>query len=105
MTMSRAGSCDAGMVLGSTATGRHEPTRQVGKPRLSGRRGVGRQSVKAVDEIARDGVRTDLRVVHRVTGANRHSRIVIGMPAETNAWGEVVFSVRQCLPVVTQADI
>src|SRR6185503_8432637 len=72
---------------------------------LSGRRGVGRQAVKTVDEITSDGVRADLRVVHRVAAANRHSRIVVGMPAETNAWGEVVFCVGECLPVVTQPDV
>src|SRR5712671_5799151 len=73
--------------------------------RLTGSRRVGCQSIEPVHQITRDQVRLNLRVVHTITTANRHSRIAAGMPTEAHARLKVPLRVSQGLTVVAQTEI
>src|SRR5262249_44852913 len=72
---------------------------------LTGRRGVGGQAVQTSRQRAGDRVRPYLRVVHRVTAANRGARIAERMPAEAEPRREVLGRIGQGLTVVAKAGI
>src|SRR5215510_12413089 len=68
-------------------------------------RRVGRQAIQTVNQIARERIRTNLGVVHRVAAANRRTRIISRLPGKTNAWLKVLRRGGYCLAVVTEAKI
>jgi hypothetical protein len=75
------------------------------KSELPGDGGVGRQAVEAVDQVARDRVGADLRVIHAVAAAHRGASVAARVPAEADTGREVRRGVGQRLEVVAQADV
>ena len=72
---------------------------------MTGGGGVGGQAIQAIHQIAGDQIRLNLRIVHAIAAAYGGARIATGMPAETNARGEVFGRVRQGLAVVAEAEV
>ena len=80
--------------------------RQAGRETgLPGRRGVGREAVQAVYQVAGEHIRDELGVVHAVAAANRGARVTPGVPAEADARREVGFRVGQRLLVVAEPGV
>jgi hypothetical protein len=81
-------------------------TRQAGrKARLSRRGGIGEDAFRPAQLEVRVGVRAQHRVVEPVAAADGGLRIAARIPAEPEAWRDVVLAVAEGLAIVAQAEI